>query len=46
MNNAAAMGSYVIIYIPSFIKTVSGIRKLIGGKHIQTHTHTDSAEIA
>jgi hypothetical protein len=32
------MGSGVMIYIPSFIKTVSGIQKLMGGV-IHRHTH-------
>jgi hypothetical protein len=36
------MGSGAVIYIPSFIKTGSGIQKLIGG----IHRHTDSMEIA
>jgi hypothetical protein len=31
MNYAVEMGSDAMIYIPSFIKTGSGIQKLIGG---------------
>jgi hypothetical protein len=36
------MGSGAMIYIPSFIKTGSGISKLIGA----IHRHTDRMEIA
>jgi hypothetical protein len=42
MKQAVEMGSGVMIYIPSFIKTGSGIQKLLGGIHI----HTDSMVIA
>jgi hypothetical protein len=35
MKFAVEMGSDAIIYIPSFIKIVSGIQKLIGGDHRQ-----------
>lgn len=35
------MGSDATIYIPSYIKTVSGIQKLIRG----IHRHTDGMEI-
>jgi hypothetical protein len=31
MNNTVQMGSVAMIYISSFINTVSGIHKLIGG---------------
>jgi hypothetical protein len=31
------MGSGAVIYVPSFIKTGSGIRKLVGGIHGHTH---------
>jgi hypothetical protein len=31
MNYAVEMGSGAMVYIPSFIKTGSGIQKLIGG---------------
>jgi hypothetical protein len=36
------MGSGAVIYVPSFIKTDSGVRKLIrgGGGYTDTHTHT------
>jgi hypothetical protein len=37
MKYAVEMGSVAIIYIPSFINIGSGIQKLIGGIHIQTH---------
>jgi hypothetical protein len=37
MNYAVEMGSGVMINIPRFIKTDSGIQKLLGGIHIQTH---------
>jgi hypothetical protein len=37
MKYAVEMGSGVMIYIPSFIRTGSGIQKLIGGhRHAQT----------
>jgi hypothetical protein len=32
MNYATEMGSVVMIYIPSFIKTGSGIQKVTGGR--------------
>jgi hypothetical protein len=35
MNYAIDMSSGATIYIPSFIKTGSGTRKLLGGIHIQ-----------
>jgi hypothetical protein len=31
------MGSGALIYIPSFIKIGSGVQKLIGGMHTNTH---------
>jgi hypothetical protein len=31
---ATEMGSRAMIYIPSFIKTGSGIQKLLGGIHL------------
>jgi hypothetical protein len=31
------MGSGAVIYVPSFIKIDSGVQKLIGGIHTQTH---------
>jgi hypothetical protein len=37
MKYAVEMGSGALMYIPSFIKIGSGIQKLIGGIHIQTH---------
>jgi hypothetical protein len=39
MNYAVEMGSGAMIYeyIPSFIKIGSGIQKLLGGIHKQTH---------
>jgi hypothetical protein len=36
------MGSVAVIYVPSFIKIGSGVRKLIGG----IHRHTDSNVIS
>jgi hypothetical protein len=42
MRYAVKMGQSVTIYIPSFIKTESGIQKLIAG----IHRHTDSIPIA
>jgi hypothetical protein len=43
MKYPVEMGSSAMIYIPSFMKTDSGIQKLIGGG---IHRHTDSMEIA
>jgi hypothetical protein len=42
------MGSGAMIYTPSFIKTASGIQKLMKKDGIQRHTYTDadSMEIA
>jgi hypothetical protein len=37
MEYAVEMGSGAVIYIPSFIKTGSGIQKLMGGR-INRHT--------
>jgi hypothetical protein len=37
MKYAVEMGSGAVIYIPNFINIGSGIQKLIGGTHIQTH---------
>jgi hypothetical protein len=42
MKYVVEMDSGAMIYLPSFIKTGSGIQKLIGGKY----SHTDSIEIA
>jgi hypothetical protein len=42
MKYAVDIGSGILIYIPSFMKTGSGIRKLIEG----IHRHTDSMQIA
>jgi hypothetical protein len=42
MKDAVEMGSGAMVYIPSFIKIGSGIRKLIGG----ILRHTDSIQIA
>jgi hypothetical protein len=42
MKYAVEMGSGAIIYIPSFIKIVSAIQKLIGG----LHRHRESMVIA
>jgi hypothetical protein len=41
---AVEMSSGPMIYIPRFIKTGSGIQKLIGGGGL--HRHTDRVEIA
>jgi hypothetical protein len=40
MKYAVEMGSGVVIYILSFIKSGSVIQKLIGGEDSQTHTQT------
>jgi hypothetical protein len=37
MKYAVEMGSGAMIYIPSFIRTGSGIQNLLRGIHIQTH---------
>jgi hypothetical protein len=42
MKYAVEMGSGAMTYVPSFIKIGSGIRMLIGGGDLQTH----STEIA
>jgi putative component of toxin-antitoxin plasmid stabilization module len=41
---AVEMGSGAVIYVPSFMKTGSGIQKLMGGGGI--HIHTDSNAIS
>jgi hypothetical protein len=38
------MGSGAVIYVPSFIKIGSGVRKLIGGD-TQTHTHGQQRDL-
>jgi hypothetical protein len=38
-NKVVEVGSGAVIYLPSFIKTGSGVQKLIGGIHRHTHTH-------
>jgi hypothetical protein len=45
MNHAVEMGSGALIYIPSFIKTGSGIQTLLGGGGY-TYRHTDSKMIS
>jgi hypothetical protein len=45
MKYAIWMGSGAMMYIPSFVKIGSDIKKLIGGDS-QTHRHTASMEIA
>jgi hypothetical protein len=42
MKYAVEMGSDAMVYIPNFIKTGSGIQKLVRG----IHRHTDSMEIS
>jgi hypothetical protein len=42
MKGAVEMGSGAMIYVPSLIKTGSGIQLFIGG----IHRHTDSTDIA
>jgi hypothetical protein len=44
MKYAAEMGSGAMIYIPSFIKSGSGIQKLMGGGG--RHRHTGSRAIS
>jgi hypothetical protein len=36
------MGSGAVIYVPSFIKIGSSVKKLIGEIHIQTNTRTET----
>jgi hypothetical protein len=45
MNHAVEMGSGAMIYIPGFIKIVSGSQKLMGRRGF-TDTGTDSMVIA
>jgi hypothetical protein len=45
MKHAIEIASGVMIYIPSFIKTGSGIQKLKGVKHRHTDIETDRMEI-
>jgi hypothetical protein len=42
MKYAVQMGSDTMVCIPSFIKTNSGIQKLIERGDTQKHRHTDS----
>jgi hypothetical protein len=46
MKDAVEIDLGAMIYIPSFIKIGSGIRKLIRGAHIETDTHTDNRVIS
>jgi hypothetical protein len=46
MKHAVEMGLGAMIYIPSFIKTDSGIQKLIRGIHVQSNRHTDNMVIS
>jgi hypothetical protein len=46
MKYAVEKGSGAMTYIPSFIKIGSGIQKLVGEGFTDTHTYTDSMEIA
>jgi hypothetical protein len=39
------MGSGAVIYVPSFIKTSSGVQKLIGEGGIQRHTHRQQRDL-
>jgi hypothetical protein len=39
MKDAAETASSGTIYIPSFMMIGSGVQTLLGGIHIQTHTH-------
>jgi hypothetical protein len=45
MKYAVQMGSGTMTYIPSVIKTCSGIQNLYGGIHRQAMGHTDSKVI-
>jgi hypothetical protein len=40
VNYVVEIGTDALTYIPSFIKIVSGIQKLISGIYIQTHTQS------
>jgi hypothetical protein len=48
MKYVVEMGSGAMIYIQSFIKTGSGIQKLMGGggRRMHMQTHTDSKMIS
>jgi hypothetical protein len=46
MKYAAEIGSSAVIYIPSFIKFGSSIRKLTGGGGGGIHRHRDNTETA
>jgi hypothetical protein len=46
MKYTAEIDSGAMIYIPSFVKTGSGIRKLLGRMHRQTDRQTDRMEMA
>jgi hypothetical protein len=40
------MGSGAVIYVPSFIKIGSGVKKLIGGGgYTHTHTHGEQRDL-
>jgi hypothetical protein len=45
MKYAVEMGSNAIIYIPDFIKIGSGIQKLLGGIHMQTHRQRQQGDL-
>jgi hypothetical protein len=38
MKYAVEVGSFTVVYIPSFVKIGSGIRKLVGGIHSMVMT--------
>jgi hypothetical protein len=47
MNYIVKMGLRAVMYVPSFIKIVSGIQNLIGRIHTHTrYTHTDRKAIS
>jgi hypothetical protein len=40
MKDAVQMSSDGMIFIPNFIEIGSGVQKLLGGIHMQTHTES------
>jgi hypothetical protein len=44
MKYATEMGSNAMMYVPNYIKTGSGIQKLVGG--IQTYSHINNIAIS
>jgi hypothetical protein len=45
MKYAVEMGAGAVIYVPSFIKIGSGVKKLVGGGGIHRHTHGQQRDL-